>query len=60
MILDDIILPILKLFLFRTVLERMPRAQAKKAKAAAGRPATDADEAMEDARAEVEDVAAAV
>ena len=60
MILDDIILPILKLFLFRTVLERMPRGPAKKPKAAAGRPATDADEAMEDARAEVEDVAAAV
>jgi hypothetical protein len=60
MILDDIILPILKLFLFRTVLERMPRAQAKKPKVAAGRPATDADEAMEDARAEVDDVSAAV
>ncbi len=61
MILGDIILPILKLFLFRKVLERMPRGPAKKAqRAAAGRAATDADEAMEDVHAEVEDVAAAV
>ena len=39
----------------------MPRGQAKKApRMAAGRAAIDAQEAMEDAQAEVDDVAAAV